>query len=170
MRGREILVRKATQKDIQSIVDLSVALFQEDAGQRDPFMNLNWPRQEGEEYYTGMALGHDSVCLVAEADGTVVGFLTGYTRKLDSMRPVQRAELESMFVERGFRGQQVGTNLARGFLAWCQEKRAQRVSVTAYAANVQAVEFYRRLGFEPRSVTLELSLDDVVGGTSPHRT
>ena len=72
--------------------------------------------------------------------------------------------------ERGFRGQQVGTNLARGFLVWCQEKRGATVSVTAYAANVQAVEFYRRLGFELRSVTLALSLDGVVRGTSPHRT
>lgn len=52
-------------------------------------------------------------------------------------------------------------HLARGFLAWCQEKGAQRVSVTAYAANVRAVEFYRRLGYEPRNVTLELGLDDL---------
>ena len=126
MGERGVLVRKATPKEIRSIVDLSVALFQEDAGQRDPFMNLDWPRLEGGEYYTGMALGQDSVCLVAEVEGTVVGFLTGYASKPDSMRSVQTAELESMFVERGFRGQQVGTNLARGFLAWCQEKRAQR--------------------------------------------
>jgi len=161
-----ILVRKATQKEIQAVVDLSIALFREDAGQRDPFMNLNWPRQEGKEYYTGMALGEDSVCLIAEVDGAVVGFLTGYTSKPDSLRPVQLAELESMFVEREFRGQQVGTRLATGFLAWCQEKGAQRVSVTAYASNVRAVEFYRRLGFEPRNVTLEMSLEDLDNVTS----
>jgi ribosomal protein S18 acetylase RimI-like enzyme len=33
------------------------------------------------------------------------------------------------------------------------------VSVAAYAANVQAIRFYSRLGFQPRNLTLELSLD-----------
>jgi GNAT superfamily N-acetyltransferase len=155
---QDMTVREATEEDVRTIMELSTALFQEDAGQRDPFMNLNWPREEGEAYYTGITLGQDSVCFVAEVDGSVVGFLTGYVREPDSMRPVPLAELESMFVERGFRGQQVGTHLANSFLAWCWEKGTQRVSVTAYAANVGAVAFYRRLGFEPRNLTLELGL------------
>jgi len=70
-------------------------------------------------------------------------------------------------VKREFKGQQVGTHLAKVFLAWCQGKGAQRVSVTAYATNVRAVEFYRRLGFEPRNLTLKLGLDDVVQATGP---
>jgi GNAT superfamily N-acetyltransferase len=159
MQKGEVRVRKAERADMQSVVELSFALFQEDAGQRDPFVNLDWPRQEGEEYYAGIASGHHSVCFVAEVDGSVVGFLTGYVEKMTSLRPVPMAELESMFVRKSFRGQRIGTQLVDSFLAWCREKGTQRVSVTAYSANSRAIEFYKGLGFEPRNLTLEVGLD-----------
>lgn len=156
---QRVRIRKATEGDVKAIVNLSAALFQEDAGQRDPPMNLNWPWEEGTKYYTDITLGQDSVCFVAELDGLVIGFLTGYMRKPDSMRPLRLAELESMFVAAQCRGQGTGTRLARAFLAWCQERGGQRVSVTAYAANVEAIKFYNRLGFQPRNLTLELALE-----------
>ncbi len=66
-------IRRATETDVPVLVELSSALFQEDAGQRDPLMNLDWPREEGEAYYAGMIAGHCSVCIVAELCGNVVG-------------------------------------------------------------------------------------------------
>ncbi|RME83448.1 MAG: GNAT family N-acetyltransferase, partial [Caldilineae bacterium] len=47
-----ITIRRADEKDVPIIVELNYALFQEDAGQRDPFMNLNWPREEGHQYFS----------------------------------------------------------------------------------------------------------------------
>ena len=41
-----VQIRKAISDDIASIVELNFALFQEDAGQRDPYMNLNWPKED----------------------------------------------------------------------------------------------------------------------------
>ena len=48
MIAGEVSIRRADEKDVSEIVELSYALFQEDAGQRDPWMNLNWPREEGD--------------------------------------------------------------------------------------------------------------------------
>jgi GNAT superfamily N-acetyltransferase len=155
----KVAIRKAEEKDVGSIVELSSALFQEDAGQHDPFMNLNWPREEGDEYYTKTISGENSVCMLAVADGTAVGFLTGYVKGEASIRPVCQAELESMFVAEAFRGQGVGSGLAQAFLDWCRQRGVQRVTVTAYWANVGAIEFYKRLGFEPKELTLELGID-----------
>jgi GNAT superfamily N-acetyltransferase len=156
---QEIQIREAKKWDVEPIVELSVALFREDAGQRDPFMNLDWPREEGAAYYARFLSGGDRVCFVAEADGWLVGFLTGYAEEPTNLRPVRVAELESMFVRRAFRNQGVGARLVDHFVDWCQEKGAQRMSVTAYSTNLGAIEFYRGLDFEPRNLTLEMGLE-----------
>ncbi len=71
------------------------------------------------------------------------------------LRPVELAELESMFVRKEHRNHGVGRQLVSSFLEWCKEKGAQRVSVSAYASNERAIDFYMGQGFEPRSLTLE---------------
>ena len=43
-------VRQATQIDVGTIVQLSHALFQEDAGQRDQTVNLEWAIANGHDY------------------------------------------------------------------------------------------------------------------------
>jgi ribosomal protein S18 acetylase RimI-like enzyme len=154
-----IHIRRATIADINAIVELSANLFQDDAGKRDAFMDLDWPLKEGKQYYSGIVSGANSLCLVAEASEKLVGFLTGYIRRDSSMRPVRVAELESMFVKQSYRKQSVGFRLAESFLDWCRSKGARRVSVTAYWANDGAIAFYKRLGFEPRELTLELGID-----------
>ncbi len=159
MANSRVRVRAATEADVEAIVELSSMLFQEDGGRRDPWMNVDWPRQEGAEYYLGHIAGEDSVCLLAEAGGRAVGFLTGYVREWSSLRPVELAELESMFVMPAYRDEGIGQDLVNEFVAWCRGKGAKRVSVTAYWANEGARRFYRRLGFEPRNVTLEWGIE-----------
>ena len=41
------------------------------------------------------------------------------------------------------------------FLAWATGQGAQRVTVTAYAANDGAQRLYARYGFAPRSIVLD---------------
>jgi ribosomal protein S18 acetylase RimI-like enzyme len=159
MSAERVTIRRASEADLHAVVKLSCALFQEDAGQRDPSMNLDWPKEEGETYYAGLIAGHGSVCIVAELSGNVVGYLTGYVRKMTRLRPMRLAELESMFVQNEFRGRDVGRQLVNSFLDWCREKGAQRVGVSAYVANDGAVAFYIALGFEPQRLTLELGLE-----------
>jgi GNAT superfamily N-acetyltransferase len=150
-----VQIRMATAVDIEAVVRLGSMLFQEDGGQRDPWMNVDWPRQEGARYYLGHTAGEESLCPLAEVEDRVVGFLTGYVREWSSLRPVRLAELESMFVVGAHRGKGIGQELVREFVPWCRVKGVKRIAVTAYAANEAAVRFYQRLGFEPRTVTLE---------------
>lgn len=164
MAERDVPIRQATLDDIASIVELNFALFQEDAGQRDPFMNLNWPKEEGQAHFSRLVSGSDSVCLLAEAGGEVIGYLAGYLWESGSLRPLKMVELESMYVRPHSRGQSIGRRLVNEFLKWSEQKGAQRVSVTAYAANARAIEFYRRFGFEPKCLSLEMRIKHELGG------
>jgi ribosomal protein S18 acetylase RimI-like enzyme len=151
-------IRRAAEADVPIIVALNHALFQEDAGQRDPFMNLNWPHEEGEDYVTKLLHSEKSIGMLAERKGQAIGYLVGYLKPSSSLRPVRIAELESMYVGEEHRSQEVGQQLVSRFLEWVREQGAERVSVTAYVANEGAVSFYKRMGFIPKNLTLELGL------------
>ena len=158
MAQENIIIRQATKNDVPTLVRLNHALFLEDAGQRDPFMDLDWPLKEGEAYFNKHMLSPKSIALLAEIDGKTVGYLIGYLRGVSTLRPIQMAELESMFVEKVYRSQTIGEQLVQSFLIWAEKHGAERVSVTAYTANEGAVSFYERQGFLSKSTTLEIGL------------
>ena len=153
-----VTIRRAGVEDVPTLVALSDGLFQEDAGQRDPFMNLAWPREEGAGYFHQRMRDERCLGLLALVEGQAVGYLLGYMKPASTLRPVSTTELESMYVSPGHRSQGIGQALVDRFLAWARKQGAERVSVTAYAANDRALAFYRRNGFAPKSVTLERGL------------
>jgi len=97
----------------------------------------------------------DRLVLVAEADGQVVGHLTGRIDEPTPIRLVSVATLASMYVRPAHRRQGVGARLVEQFREWARDQNARRMSVTAYTANDDAVRFYRRQGFVPYSTVLE---------------
>ena len=96
------------------------------------------------------------MCLLAEVEEGIVGYLAGYVRAGSSLRPVPVAELESMYVAEEHRGGRVGERLVASFRSWARERGAWRTSVTAHAANERAIRFYKRAGFRAKNVTLEV--------------
>lgn len=152
-------VRIAKPTDLDTIVGFSHKLFQEDAGQRDPFTNLNWAPEFGHDYFRPMITDETFLCLLAEVDEKPVGFLIGYLKKPSDVRPIHAAELHSMFVDQEVRSQKIGEALAQQFLQWAKENGSIRASVSAYASNERAIQFYQSLGFAPKSLSLEVGLD-----------
>jgi len=51
-----------------------------------------------------------------------------------------------------------GARLVESFVEWAGKEGAEQAEVTAYSANTDAIRFYERHGFGPRSVTLRLAL------------
>lgn len=137
-------------EDVPALVASAAALFAEDGGRRDPFMDTGWPAREGTPYYAGLVEDPACLCLLAGE-----GHLIGRLRPPNFLRPgAVTAVLESMRVGPAHRRTGVGGALVATFLAWAREKGANEVTVQAYAANAEALAFYRALGFEPFEVTL----------------
>lgn len=90
--------------------------------------------------------------------GEKVGYLAGYARAATPLRPVKVAELQSMYADEGERNRGAGGRLVEEFFAWARDRGLDRVSVSAYAANENALRFYRRFDFSDRSVSLERAL------------
>ncbi len=153
-----MVVRRAEHADIGGLVACSSALFAEDAGTRDPGVDVDWPRQHGpRRFAAGMDDPH-RLLLVADCDGEVVGHLVGVLGDASEMKPVKVATLLSMYVRPEFRRSRTGGRLVAEFLGWAREKGAEAAEVTAYSSNADALRFYERNGFAPQSVTLQTLL------------
>jgi ribosomal protein S18 acetylase RimI-like enzyme len=152
-------VRPATATDVPELVPLNAALFREDAGSRDPYADLDWPRRSGEQYFhEAVADGERSAVWVAEVEGRAVGYLLGRLQAPTDVRPVASASLESLYIAADHRGGGIGEALVDQFIAWARRQGAGRATVSAYADNEGANRFYRRLGFAARSTMFDRAL------------
>ncbi len=64
-------------------------------------------------------------------------------------------EVDSLFVEEGFRGRGIGSALVRQALAWLESAGATTTVVSVACANQEALALYQRFGFHPRTVLLQ---------------
>jgi GNAT superfamily N-acetyltransferase len=145
-------VSECRPEDVPDLVASAAALFAEDGGRHDPFMDTGWPAREGRAYYADLVEDPACLCLLADGGG---GHLVGRLRRPNPLRPAAvTAELESMRVAPERRRSGVGSALVDAFLAWAHEHGANETTVQAYAQNASALNFYRTRGFRPVLVTL----------------
>lgn len=133
--------------EVGELVHLNARLFREDAGTKDPVTDTSWPEKHGRGHFLALISGDDAACFLALSGGVAVGYLAGFVKEETPLRPVRVAELQSMYVSPGQRDREVGTRLVVRFLAWASGRGAERVSVSAYAANEGAVRFLPAPGF-----------------------
>ena len=149
-------IRTAGPDDIEGLVACSTGLFAEDAGTRDPTLSQEWPRLHAADSFREQ-LDQPSSKLVLAADdgGAIVGHLTASLGEPSDIRPIRVATLVSMYVMPSHRNAGVGARLVDAFRQWAASASADRLAVSAYAANEAAIRFYQRHGFAPRTVLLE---------------
>jgi GNAT superfamily N-acetyltransferase len=142
--------------DVPGILASADALVATDAGLHDAAAtNLGWAAETGIAYCTSLLASDDNLVLLARDGDDLAGHLVGRLSGPGSVHPIRVAELESIHVYPAHRGHGAGGQLMTAFLAWAAEKGAQRVTVTAYAANDGARRFYARHGFTVRSLILD---------------
>ncbi len=86
---------------------------------------------------------------IARDGAAVVGYC------VSTVDAAKRGELESLFIEETYRRHGIGTVLMEKALAWLDKAGAMRRQIGVAAGNEEAVPFYRRFGFEPRTIILE---------------
>jgi len=147
-------IRPAAPADAVVVARLNAGLFAEDSARHDPAVDQGWPAREGARYFAEL-LGSDRAAgwLALHGD-TPIGYAVGRLGGPHPLRPVTRADLESIFVVEDRRGDGVGAALVAEFARWAAGRGAAELTVTAYTGNERALAFYARHGFAPRSVLL----------------
>jgi ribosomal protein S18 acetylase RimI-like enzyme len=78
---------------------------------------------------------------------------------VSSLSPDKTGEIESVYVEEGFRSQGIGTVLVTKALAWLNENGSVCNRVSVADGNEDAFPFYQKFGFYPRMTVLEQKKD-----------
>ncbi len=151
-------IRPAQPDDFTAIQALNHLLFLYEK-QFTSTYNIWWMYQErGINYFLNRLLNQDnnSIFLVADQGGVVIGYLTGHVSNISYRAVNPIAELENMFVLPEHRGRGVGTALIKEFVRQAKALGAKRFKVKTLSANHPAISFYQRFGFSPHALTLEL--------------
>ena len=110
----------------------------------------------------------DSVWLVAEVDGRVVGTVDAHLERpaADASRQILRdlarlrVTVEALGVEEAYRRQGVGTRLMQAVEAWGRDHGAARIVLTTFVDSPTSRPFYQhRMGYQQRSVVFGKYLD-----------
>ena len=94
---------------------------------------------------------HDACVLLAEDEGALIGFCTGY-QDLHSVRYGYRAWVEDLAVDPERRSEGVGKALLDGAKAWARERGATHLELDSAEPRADAHRFYEREGADYRSI------------------
>lgn len=154
----DLIIRKATIEDLSVIQALNNSLFELEKSNYDPTLVKNWPlTEEGKEYFCDL-INNNYVIVAQLNNNNIVGYLAGTINEKGSYEEVKYGEINNMFIKDECRGLGIGKLLINNFKDYCKTNRINNVKVTASFKNKNAIEFYKKNGFEEFDLTLTLKI------------
>ena len=155
--NNEIIIRKAEISDLIEIQNLNKMLFELEFENFDSTLDINWPTSdEGTEYFEDAI--NNSITLVAMYENKIVGYLIGCFNTQNTYNKYSQAELDNMCILDQYRKLGIGSKLLKKFKEICIENNMQELKVVASYKNQNAINFYKKNGFEEADITLKQRL------------
>ena len=152
-----LLIKKATLEDLKTIQNLNNQLFELEKENYDSTLVSNWPlTNEGKLYFEDLI--NNQYVIVAILNDEIVGYLAGSINEKGSYEEIQYGEINNMLVKDECRGYGIGKKLISNFKDYCRENNIYNVKVEASAKNKNAMNFYKKNGFEEFNITLTMSI------------
>jgi RimJ/RimL family protein N-acetyltransferase len=152
-------VREATPDDAAGLIAHTRALLAEpDVCVTLSAAEFTVSDEDERRFIAGYVAADNSLLLVAEAAGEVIGLLTCTGGK----RRAVRHEVElALSVRKAWRGRGVGTALIRRAIEWAKASGVvTRIELKVFTRNAPAARLYERLGFVPEGVRRRAVLRD----------
>lgn len=152
---KKVNIRPASSDEVAKLQDLNDEVFI-DNSKYDDDLKLDWAQSEagGKKYFADLLNDSDSICLVGEVGGRVVGYIAASPKEI-SYRNSKYVEIDNMGVIPGYRSLGIGKQLMQKCIELAKERGFEKVFVNAYSKNIKAVGFYRNNGFIDIDVSLE---------------
>lgn len=141
----EVAIRAATGADVDAFIAGYEWLFAP-PGSRP----ADWDPEIAAERLRATIAGPESVALLAERDGRVVGICTAYVDLL-SVRFGRRCWVEDLAVDPGERSRGIGARLLERARRWAADHGASHLELDSGEARRDAHRFYEREGAIGRS-------------------
>jgi ribosomal protein S18 acetylase RimI-like enzyme len=150
-----IVIRKATISDLDLVQKLTQEMLVSDT-ENDPDLISSWALgDEAKDYLIGLLARKEGACFIAEIQDKPVGFVIGEYKTIQKFRPVKRSELESILVDKNYRGKGIGEKLLEEFTKWSKSMGMERIVLSVVHDNSNAVNFYEKRQFKSIRLILE---------------
>ena len=143
-------IRQMEIDDLSSVYHLGERLF---TSEEFPILYRTWDPYEVTEYFTS----DSNYCLVAEADGRIIGFVLATTIEKEGTAWKKYGYLAWIGVDEDFQGTNLGRRLYKELEKRLQESGVRMVISDTDAANEKGIEFFKVIGFTVRSQHLWLA-------------
>jgi GNAT superfamily N-acetyltransferase len=147
-------VRPATLKDYVGLSEVfQEADLMHSGALPDLFRPVPGPAR-GRDYVAEIINGENSVVLVAEQDGKLIGAVHAEVREapvIPLVTPRRFAVIDALVVTRPHRRKGVGAAVAGELQRWVKAKGISQIELTIYEFNKPALAFYQKLGFRTAS-------------------
>ena len=102
----------------------------------------------------------DQVLYVARKGEEIVGFLYGFTKKYSNIfKPRLTAHVSDVAIKKEYRRKNIGTSLMHKFEnEFARTRKADEISLNVHSQNVEGVNFYNKLGFSNKLITMKKNL------------
>jgi ribosomal protein S18 acetylase RimI-like enzyme len=163
-----ITLRAATPSDQEFLGRLGGALMrQHHASDPERFIQVEHPEDGYGRFLVSQLSNPDSLVLVAEHEGRVVGYVFAdieSTNWMELRGPC--GVIQDIYVDEPARGLGAGRRLMRTAIEWIHSKGRSQVVLLTKTGNEHARNLFTRLGFRPTMT--EMTLDRDTGETLHH--
>lgn len=154
-----IVIRKAILEDVSYIQNLNNELFKLEKENYDTTLVLNWAlTEESKDYFEDLI--KNQYVIVATLEDKIIGYLAGSINEKGSYEEIQYGEINNMFIKEDYRLYGIGKKLINNFKNYCRNNNIRNLKVVASSKNKNAIEFYRKNGFDDFNLTLTMNIGD----------
>ncbi len=135
----KIDIREMEIDDLPTVYHLGEELF---TSEDFPFLYRTWDEFEVTEYFTMDA----ELCLVADVDGEVAGFVIGTTMEKPGTA-WKYGYVAWLGVRKEYQGMHIGRRLYEGLEKRMVDEGVRMMIVDTEASNLKAIKFFKNVGF-----------------------
>jgi ribosomal protein S18 acetylase RimI-like enzyme len=147
-------IRPASPNDLEAIQKLNHQVMARNI-EFDPGINPNFDLEEiGKGFFKDLLENENGIFLIAMDGEQLVGYING-SPKEQMNRSIRTFEMENLGIIPDYRRQGLATKLYARFVEEVKQRGFTRIFLNCYIKNEIALDFYKKLGFEPIDVSLE---------------
>jgi diamine N-acetyltransferase len=145
-----IEIRKATEKDIDRLQNISKQTFFETFSASNPEENMKKYLEESFsiEKLQDQLMNPNSLFYLAEFEANVIGYLKmNFGQSQTELKEEGAVEIERIYVLKEYHGKKVGQLLYEKAMEIARQKNADYVWLGVWDQNPRAINFYKKNGF-----------------------
>ncbi len=156
----EIKIRKATKKDVKTLIKLDVELCKYVKNRFSPHLDIKKSKTTVEKKYKKLFKKNRRqwFVLVAEYKKQIIGFVEIWIRDAYSTTHKYNGYIGNVFTKRIYRRKKIASKLLTETINILKERNIKNYLICSNIKNIQAIKTWKSLGFKEYSINFKKTI------------